>query len=710
MAYNFVNPYNFVPLGENCNKNESDNSGQKYTGYIKYSVLTKTPLMIPDMSANLIEKVKVKTSDGKEKEVVHCHKVFMSLTKLEHNDKIKESVCDYYAKPESPFIPGSEIRGMFRSAYEILTDSCLSVLNTNADLSKRTHEVFKAGLIHKEQNGKYSLYKADDCIFRAESTGSVNNAGTADYQKNGERYDYIGYNKTKSYKIVSLTEGQKVKFDKKERERGAKSTAKNLNSGSDVGYVIKGLDGPNMGINKKQEKHNCHIFYKLEIKIKDKVDISGLEKVLKIYEENGENIYSEYSESLKEFKKKEISKDDTENYFPVYYSEINGVELFLSPAAITRELYSSKLGSKVKEFEPCLEKGRLCPACRLFGTVNGEKAVVASKIRFSDLLFDGETPEYYGKLTLAPLGEPKLNNMEFYLERPTADAVFWTYDYYINIKGEIKKNEKGINGRKFYWHSSKIMPSTEKTNLNSTVYPLAKDNKFTGYLYFNNITEKELNQLVFLLNCCENVDDIKAAKHGYKLGLGKPLGLGSVATKVTEIKVRNREVGSYSIKPYNITSESNLFGENNLEAFKKMTVFDAVENRNVDYPRMTAGGDIFEWYSTNHKAYKFDKKAGKYVDTKSPNARKQEYFDAYMEPLNPVLKKTDVLKKLTEGNSMGRASTENTAGKENPKPKPSFDQRQKKGNAKELTCTECGKTFTSSFTGPNPKCWNCRNK
>lgn len=648
--YNFINPYNFAPLGKK-GKNVSDNSNEKYTGCINYSILTKTPLMIPDMSAKLIEKVK-----NDEKEIEHFHKVFMSLSNLENVGEIKDKVSDEYAKPKAPFIPGSEVRGMFRSIYEMLTDSCLSVLNTDVNLSKRTHEVFKAGLIRKYKGENdivtYSLYKADDCIFRAKEEGSCENAKDA-YKEEKDKNDntiwvYSDF-ETKSYKIKEevIPEGSKVFFKCKSRESG-KTIAKNLSlkessNSPNIGYILKGLDGPNMGDKKKAEKHNLHIFCKEEKLVKENIDVAVLTKVLEIYKKNNVNDYSEYSKQFKNFC--ENKNDDI--YFPVYYSEINYSEineigLFLSPAAITRELYSSELTDKVAGFEPCSEKNELCPACSLFGTVMKEnQGAVASKVRFSDLSLEN-SPNYCGSITLAPLGEPQISNMEFYLERPADNAVFWTYDYYIDIDGIIHKNDKGINGRKYYWHSKNIITSSEKTNLNSTVYPLAEGNKFVGNLYFNNISKNELNKLVFILNCGEKTSDIEEAKHGYKLGLGKPLGLGSIATKVNSIAIRQSDGETYSLESCEIESDG-LFSDEVKATFEKITAFDAVEG-NVDYPRMKENGDVFEWFSANHKAYRYNNNEHKYKNISSPNSRKQEYFDVYMKPLNPELIKTDVLK------------------------------------------------------------------
>lgn len=68
-----------------------------------------------------------------------------------------------------PVIPGSEIRGMFRSNFEILTSSCLSSLDSDMLLSKRTMESFLPGLIYRDpRTGTYTLYAAEDVLWRTE--------------------------------------------------------------------------------------------------------------------------------------------------------------------------------------------------------------------------------------------------------------------------------------------------------------------------------------------------------------------------------------------------------------------------------------------------------------------------------------------------------------------------------------------------------------
>ena len=149
----------------------------------------------------------------------------------------------------------------------------------------------------------------------------------------------------------------------------------------------------------------------------------------------------------------------------------------------------------LKEHKSCDCKDSLCPACALFGTL-GKSFQVASRLRFSDAYLTGDSLEKYNDdpaslyenvVTLSPLSSPKLNNMEFYLKKPD-DAWFWTYDYYIDSKGEVHVAQGELNGRKFYWHNMNPKLDDQEVNaLNTTVRPVSTGVQFRGRLFFDSV-------------------------------------------------------------------------------------------------------------------------------------------------------------------------------------------------------------------------------
>ena len=241
----------------------------------------------------------------------------------------------------------------------------------------------------------------------------------------------------------------------------------------------------------------------------------------------------------------------------LYYSQPESIDyVMLSPACITREVYQHTVNTLVDAYQRCSSGERiLCPACRLFGIVNSEVAQ-GSKIRFTDLTPSEKAADrksYYTEtlLTLDPLAVPHLENTEFYLKKPVdpdGDEVwFWTYDYYTAKRKDgqvvVKSFQPEISGRKFYWHNlSGVKGCKQKTALNRTIRTVASGSGITGKIYFDGISEKQLKQLLYILTYTSD------GKHGYKLGTGKPLGLGSVELYVdsqNDISIRKFHEGVY---------------------------------------------------------------------------------------------------------------------------------------------------------------------
>ena len=647
MPYQFVNPYNFIPLsGQAPDRKPAGAEAENetlFTGEIKYSVLTKTPLFIPNTSC---ENMFGSNVEG------HKSYDFFSYHDLSDEEERKNA-------PYVPVIPGSEIRGLIRSNYEILTNSCLSSLDSDNVMSKRTHEVFSSGLIRRKEDGTYDLYDAEDCLLRTESSNEMKDGK---WERTDEHY------KIKSYIRGDLSEGQKVWFKKEPRQGKSlvnyltkEETKKDKDERNAEGYVLKGNDGPVIKRNGRTDwkamKHCCHVFaHPTGEPVKKNISLDILKTLIREYGKNEKESvhYTEYEKELIKFIE---GKAEENHYFPVYYSKVDEIgALYLSPASITREIYERTLGEIAGSHKTCSKKEKLCPACRLFGMLGKGKDAftVTSRLRFSDLEFQGSTDEaegsYLKPVTLQPLSSPKLNNMEFYLKRPEG-AIFWTYDYFIDKYEKIRKNTGGINGRKFYWHDmstvSGNLKTDEPTQLNVTVRPLGEKQTFSGSIYFEKLTREELNSLIYTVNTGEE-GDIKEKEHGYKLGHAKPLGFGSVALHVDSVSIRvyqSDENGiSRKIKDYEEYQPDELPGlidRDVLENFRIMTAFDAAKGKNIDYPRKEEGGKIFEWYTQNHKAYSKDKKTKLKYMVGSPLHRKQEYYREYMIPMQIGLGKID---------------------------------------------------------------------
>lgn len=619
----FINPYHFIPLPEKKAEAYPEEE-ELVTGMIEYTITTKSPLFIPDTENDQAFEKCIK------RDKMNAIEKHISYDFYSYRDTETDNLA---VTCQRPVIPGSELRGVFRSVYETLTGSCFNNAMEDQFISKRTPEVFKAGLLYKVDDGNFQLFEAEDYIY----------------------YPYADY-KQKEYKNIGYKEGEEVSIECHSRKKGKGKVDKILDKNNicygknyKKGYVIKGEPGPEIG-HPRKVKHNMHIFVPKDNKILDldkNNDLNRLHIAIEIYQNqpNAKNSYEEYYDNLKFFE-----KGDKDCYFPVYYSIVKNNLLYLSCASITREVYFNTINHilEKKEINKCNSLNKLCPACSLFGMMgDSNDCSIASKIRVTDAqskLLE-KNDYYYEKIVTIPeMGQPKPSNTEFYLQKPginNESIDFWTYDYYLQNRGqgnELKLySEKNtaytlkLNGRKFYWHQDldcnkfkdkdhkHIKPSCR----NRTIRPVKQGVAFIGKVYFDQISNKQLRQLIWILNC-GNKNEKTNGGNGYKIGMGKPLGFGSIECKVTDVKIRTLAFNNNKIE----YSQNSLFqnkkddiedkiatynevgfieDEKIKNAFFLMTSFNTVKNMIVSYPfiedQMNVINGEFEgykWFVQNH--------------------------------------------------------------------------------------------------------------
>lgn len=634
----FINPYNFISLLDKPER-QKETEGKKITGSITYTLRTKSDLFIPNTSSSKAFAYTPDKKDDPRKE--HSLYDFFSYEILDENKTYDNQFFE-------PVIPGSEVRGMIRSIYETLTNSCLSVLDGEKRIGKRTVEHFKPAVL-KREGGKIYLYDAYDKDTRRTCDAILRN-----------RKDFS----EKKFQTCSIPDGTKVYFTKSRPQKffikpdvieiSAEEKGTSAN-GFQIGYLLKGNKGPDIASNgnskcapkdgkrcvmlqekkcrgKTQgdaehcflaEKHCAHVFYIPDHGkgvMLNEASIETLKIVLEQYLKEDPDSYKEYAASHDRFMK---NKADG---LPVYYSKLDGTDyVMLSPACITREVYQNTVNTLVDTYKKCNSKTReLCPACQLFGIVNSN-IVQGSKIRFTDLTPSkkaADNKEYYNAklMTLEPLAVPHPENTEFYLKKPVdpdGEVWFWTYDYYTVIKSDgqviVKSYQPEISGRKFYWNNlTEIKGCEKKTALNRTVRTVRPGVEFTGKVYFDEISEKQLNQLLFILMYTSD------GRHGYKLGTGKPLGLGSIELRVEEpsdVCIRIFDENGYRcVHKENLEKiRSGSFEALGLDsrtkkAFERITGYLAEDvMKSIYYPKTGESDEEegFQWFMKNKTYHKY---------------------------------------------------------------------------------------------------------
>lgn len=578
----FVNPYNFISVDENVKrvKMEDFYSEEKlHTGFLECELKAITPLAIIESESKSGETVENKTEETVEIGNHYSYKSYKYKV-----DGKKELA-----------IPGSSLRGTIRSVYEAATNSCFITLKEDTKLNKRTinTEAFESGIL-KFDGKKWNLYKAkkvniiadededgyDECKIKEKKT-KVKKAIVAK-----SKIDTEGHRKLTIGEKEYLS-GQYVKFSKD------KNIVTSIEKQTDKaeGYIFVGEKFDEkygefifqLVLDKKSKKEERIITSNLDKaikKLKETIDIYGDEKV------NKDEKHSKYTWYEKVMKN---AKDTTnKNAFPVWFKvdEKNNNKVILSMASIGRIAFENTINDLVKEHRPCRsdkelpEKDELCKACLLFGTEKGE--AFSSRVRFTDAKTD-EKEENCIKCkncTLKELSGPKYSYIPFYMKK------------YSEFGYDDKDAE--IKGRKFYWHNKKAVSSSneytadEKTKRNVTVELISPETKFKFKVYYNGITEQQRNELIWSINLWDNNINGKMCN---KIGLGKPLGLGSVKMIVSKIVERQINAGGYNIKQFSFDEiKQNPFDCNNenIKELKCMLDFEYLGDTRVTYPYIKA--------------------------------------------------------------------------------------------------------------------------
>ena len=513
----FVNPYNFVPLTECDPKREPlAQSPQGFTGVLRCRLTVKTPLALPD-------------HEGIPNDNTHHEYPFFKIG-------------------GKPLIPGSELRGMIRSIYEAITNSCLSTLDTKP-LTGRVKKPKLPGLL-KRSGSMIELYTAKTYVLNTISP----------------------YGQAQPFNITAVPDSTNPRLYKdmylqveQEQKRNGDSVWFKIggyypkgnseiicdlkaNDPHDPAYEEGFLLLAEKGLfTNRSHRHFSHVFVKLD-KVCDlpEAAINNLNSVLEYYrDEKVNNALRSMKKGTQDEHTGYLNYHIPRNgqYMPVFFDIVDSY-IYLSPSQIGREVYYNTLSAIAEQqnhHEPC-NGNELCPACRLFGTVGNSRAV-GSRVRFGDAVPQGEYDLANHFVTLKELAGPKISATEFYTYRPN-HARTWNYDYITMTQQATTRLQQTIRlrGRKFYLHPPQLRLSendykSEDRNERNCSVQLLKRGSFVFDVYVDHLTEQELKKLVW----CLSPNDGTGKKYYHKLGFGKPLGLGSIEIELCSIEQRKAE-------------------------------------------------------------------------------------------------------------------------------------------------------------------------
>ena len=547
----FINPYNFVPVNlENTKRgNAMERSEELLTGYFQCCIRCRTPLAIPD--------VEHKTELNNE----HDRYPFFTV-----NNKY--------------IIPGSAIRGVILNVFETITNCCFWSAQGNPAVTARSSKAFAPGLLKKEQDG-WKLYQATkylivvdqrfyDAHHLLKQNGIICVPNLADSYKTGDQVNFepaVDRNK-REIRYEKYRNGRNIPIGTyvKELQKGSSDHT------TEVGYICIGEKSPRrhfQGVFKQDRLVNVNI---------TEEDMRRLEDVREEYQDERKNRL--YPGVHKGYPNYVAAKNN--GVIPVYYS-VQDRKLYMTFAALGRKAYSRRWNDIVleKSHEKCDKRSRLCPACALFGTAQGDK--FASRIRFTDAEYTGDIKSLNRReVTFAELGLPRPSYIPFYLRETKANA-----DYSIGYDSDMME----IRGRKFYWHHVPDMDRRVPRNKrNATFETVGGSAEFKFRIYFDGITEQQMQLLAMAVHLNENDADGHMC---HKIGHGKPLGYGSVKIYIKECKVRAYDLDAgWREKEREVPCDVTCYtcGKQTLRALNTICDFDVFKNLTerikVEYPEI----------------------------------------------------------------------------------------------------------------------------
>ncbi|QSZ28051.1 TIGR03986 family CRISPR-associated RAMP protein [Aceticella autotrophica] len=393
----------------------------------------------------------------------------------------KEESDFFSIKNGLPIIPGSSLRGMVRTLVEIVSFGKFGFF----DKDRR--------LYYRDVAGKRSTLKD---IYSSKISNDKIKAGYLIYEKGKYKIipsEYDRFQDTSKEFIIG-----KDNNDYKVWSGGMKGKKKN--------WIIKSIS--------------------------DSVDFIELtENDIKDYKNDTNRNIPEYYDLLKIAKDKKVTLPNGRNIelsngVPVFYVEYDSKKgnkkIAFGHTGFFRLPYELTIGEHVPEN---LKSDNITDFAE---AIFGKESKWASRVFFEDADLEKKQNDIFMEETSPKiLASPKPTAFQLYLEQPKEENTKLDEQKHWDDKDAL------IRGYKLYWHRNTPDDSTEKYSWNegkaindkqhAIIKPIKRNIKFKSRIRFENLTKEELGALLFALDLPEN--------HYHKIGMGKPLGLGSIEIK-----------------------------------------------------------------------------------------------------------------------------------------------------------------------------------
>lgn len=513
-----IAPYNFVELPDKTIAVDSSVShdryyDNKYSGNIECLLTTSSPLYI------------------------RCN---TSAQDFQEGKESKQLVDFYYTNPvtKEPVLPGSSLRGMFRSLIEIISYSKLSKISDQqrfffravaapkddplGGLYKsifRKHPV-KAGYL-RYQNGNWfiqpaKLIEESPFVWVKDSLVSQSINGFISLRDN----HYLPQHISDVY-FEDIYTNNSRKF------------AGSISISAEYEYSGTLITSGNMvesNQNAANTKRRNHCLVR---------EIDTTAKPIKI----NEDAIWHYREALTTFQSQDPPFDSNHGALEedrcIFYCEpsARGKEInFFGHSPNFRIPYLLKdqgTSSSAKDFIPTelRDSNSIDFAESIFGCVAGKesekKVAIASRIFFSD-----------GICQEIDLNDVFMTGIGGKVPKILASPKPTTFQHYLVQDGSVRKDlkhygskpieETVIRGHKLYWHKGQnpdiwhLDPQNVSETQSTRIRPVKAGKSFKFDIKFENLSSVELGALLWIL------DIATQDKYRFSLGMGKPLGMGAV--------------------------------------------------------------------------------------------------------------------------------------------------------------------------------------
>jgi len=565
-------PYNFIPLNrtvvsvEKIPEFDRYYTENRFTGYIDIEIEAKTPLYIRDALTNeeYIEKLKIEEQNRKE------------------NKKRQYINPDFFSPGGIPRIPGSSLRGMIRTMVEIMSfgkfgffedkrlyyravgdTSRLGIdyRNKMVDTKNNYFPKIKAGILRSKGSNKYEILPSKVIngtqIYRInfdKKTGIID--GTDEFRLGDFEFREIYFNpvdpKDHTHYRIDRRTNARIPYQLRYAKLTSVSLTQN-NSHPNRGYIIS---------SGHMDKKHMHWVINEADTSKKPIEVD--EYIITLYKNDKNREAKSLVDMLED-------KENSKHEVPCFYLTNEKDEIiFFGHTGMFRLAYEKTIGDHIP---PELKNPNITDIAE---AIFGNEKTHAGRVFFEDAYID-EKHKYELKDAIIPkiLSDPKPTCFQHYLEQSeenldkhpknlahynTEGAVirgyklYWHRDakYYeeeeisydiaefnrlLNDFGKTKEDFSEFiideNNGKIKISLKKKMPDDikeiiiksigEYENQHTVFKRIEKGAIFRGRIRFENLSEVELGALLFALDLPEGL--------AHKIGMGKPLGLGSVKIK-----------------------------------------------------------------------------------------------------------------------------------------------------------------------------------